>query len=186
VTKPKLEIVFIVVLVLVLLISLVAALSRWPFQLVASPVAVLRIVDGDGRPLAGIRIIRKWDTSEGQKGEDQITTDKQGKARFERIEFRLSQMKRVAKPLLVLVPSSCGPDWEVYGHAEFDIFWPVGYHLSFGSAEWKKVAATFENRDGIHIYDPSQASQTNYVGLYIFNKRDDFDYTLTLYGNGNE
>ncbi len=168
------------------IVSLVVALTWLPFRLIASPKSVLRIVNEDGRPLAGIRVVREWDTSEGQKGDDQATTDVNGEVQFERVEFRMSQLKRMARPLLIFLPSACGPGWEVYGHAEFDVYWPEGYGLKFDGAEWKKVQATYENREGIHIYDPLQSSQTNYLELYIFNKRKDFEYTLTLYGRHKE
>ena len=168
-------------IVLAVVLSLLVALFCWPFRLVASPGSILRVVDDSGNPLVGLRVTRQWDTSEAQKGEDQATTDIKGEVRFGRVEFRMSQLKRIAKPLLMFVPSACGPGWEVYGHAEFDIYWPEGYALKFDPAEWKKVYAAYENHDGIHIYDPLQSSDKTYMGLYVFNKREDFEYTVTLF-----
>src|SRR5580698_7980112 len=112
-------------------------------SLVASPNAKLRIVADSGKPLGGLRVIRKWDTSEGQKGQDEAVTDRNGEVRFDRKAFTISLFKRLTKPLSVFVPASCGPGWEIYGHAEFDIYWPGGYRLKFDGATWKRVEATY-------------------------------------------
>jgi hypothetical protein len=160
---------------------LMAALAFLPYTLVASPSATLKVVDENGKPLEGIRVTRQWDTSENQKGADQSITDSSGQVSFTRVEYRMTWLKRVTKPLLIFVPASCGPGWEVYGHSEFNVYWPQYCTLKFNKADWEKVHATYENREGIHIYDPDQSSQTNYVKLYTFNKRDDFAYTLKLY-----
>jgi hypothetical protein len=170
-----------IVSLLVAAFALALLLAVWPYRLVASPNVVLHVVDEGGRPLIGMRVVRQWDTSEGQKGEDETTTDAKGSVSFKRIEFRMSWLKRITKPLVIFVPASCGLGWEVYGHALFNIYWPRGYALRFDDRTWKKADATYENREGIHIYDPSLASNKDYIGLYVFNKRADFEYTITLY-----
>jgi hypothetical protein len=160
---------------------LCVVLAIWPYRLVASPGSTLRIVDENGRPFVGLKVIRQWETSENQKGEDKNVTDDNGQVHFERIGFHISWLKRITKPLLVLVPAPCGLDWEIYGEAKFDIYWPQDYTVRFDDKEWEKIYATYENHDGIHIYDPVQATDKSYVELYVFNKREDFTYTLTLY-----
>jgi hypothetical protein len=165
---------------LMAIIILFVGLAFWPYKLVASPSSTLRVLDESGKPLVGVQVTRQWDTSEGQKGEDKSVTDHNGQVNFKGVEFRMSWLKRIAKPLLIFVPASCGPGWEVYGHAEFDIYSPQDYTIKFDDAVWKKVNATYVNHDGIHIYDPTQSNKS-YIGLYVFNKREDFNYTLTLF-----
>ncbi len=161
-------------------------LAIWPSELVASPRTTLRIIDQDAKPLVGVRVTRHWDTSERQKGEDQQVTDNSGQVAFARVAFAISHLQRITRPLLIFVPVSCGPGWEIYGHAEFDIYWPDGYTLKFDDGAWRKANATYENDDGIHIYDPLQAPDKSYVGLYTWNKKSDFAYTLMLYKSGQK
>jgi len=162
-------------------ITMIVTLAVWPYKLTASPDSTLRIIDGNGKPLIGMRVTRQWDTSEGEKGEDQNVTDNNGQGNFKRVEFQMNRLKRIAKPLLIFMPVSCGPGWEVYGHAEFDIYCTQDYTVKFDAAAWNKVNATYENRDGIHIYDPTLNADKSHIGLYVFNKKEDFSYTLTLY-----
>jgi len=166
--------------VLTALIILTTALAILPYRLVASPKSTIRIVDEKARPLAGVRISREWETSEGQKSEDHNVTDNDGQVTFERVEFRMSRLKVIAKTLLILVPASCGPSWEVYGSAKFQISRPEGYTFKFDNTGWKKNYATYGNRDGINVYDPLQDSDTNSVEFYTFNKRDDYSFTITF------
>jgi hypothetical protein len=153
-------------------------LAVCPYHLVATPNSKIFIIDYKGKPLTDVRVVRRWDTSENQKGEDQAVTDASGGVAFMGTNFTMSWLKRITKPLLILVPASCGPGWEVYGHTEFEIYSPNGYKPNFDDPQWKKVYATYENRDGINIYDPT--TNTNFIGLYFFNKKADFEYTLKL------
>ncbi len=162
------------------LLLLAAALAVLPYKLIASPVSTIRVVDDNAKPLAGIRISREWETSEGQKSEEHNFTDSNGQVTFERVEFRMSWLKRIAKPLLIFEPSSCGSGWEVYGHAKFQIGRPEGYTFKFDTTGWTKFEATYENRDGIHVYYPVQNSDANIVEFYTFNKRDDYFFTITF------
>jgi hypothetical protein len=163
---------------IVLVLLLLATLQC---RLVASPHSTIRIVDEKGKPLIGVRVVRRWDTSEDQKGESEAVTGQQGEANFERIELSMSWLKRITKPLLIALPASCGVGWQIYGHTEFDVYRPVGYGLKFDQALWTKVNSIYRNQDGICIYDPAQLMQTNYYGIYFFNKATNFDYTLTMY-----
>ena len=116
-----------------------------------------------------------------RRGEDEAVTDKNGQVNFQRIEFSISWLHRLTKPLLILVPASCGPGWEIYGESKFQIHMPAGYTLRFDNAAGKKTDAENENHDGIQIYDPAVTVENGFVGLSIFNKRKDFDYTLKAY-----
>jgi len=96
----------------------------------------------------------------------------------------MSMLKRVTKPLLIFVPASCGPGWEVYGLSEFRIYWPSGYALRFDKDKWKRELDVWENRDNVCIRDPAviqQYQHESYVDLYFFNKPHGFEYTLTIY-----
>ena len=94
------------------LVAVTAILAMWPYRLAASPNSKLRIVDAMKQPLAGVRVVRSWDTSEEKKGETEASTDARGEVAFERVTFRMSMLRRVSKPLLIFVPSSCGPGWK--------------------------------------------------------------------------
>jgi hypothetical protein len=162
----------------------IAILAFWPYQLVASPNSKLRVVDDSGHPLIGVRVVRGWSTSEEQHGENEAITDTSGVVSFQREAFSMSLLKRLTKPLLIFVPASCGPGWEVYGHSEFRIYWPDGYTLKFDDGSWKRVNEVWEGHDGICIRDPDvirQYRHESYVELYFFTMRHDFDYTLTVY-----
>ena len=166
----------------------VIALQFWPFQLVASPDSRLRLVDERGNPLVGVKITREWSTSEEQKGENVGVTDSDGQVRFARVAFPMSRLKLLTKMLLVLVPASCGPGWEVYGLSEFHIFWPPGHAVHFDDGSWHRTYEVYENRDKFYIglpevrWDGSELpKEDNYVRLFFFNKPNGFDYTLTLF-----
>ena len=170
-----------------LLAGMVAAifvLAIWPYTLVASPNSKVRVVDDSRQPLTGLLVVRSWETSEQQKGQQEAITDGNGQVSFRRVVVHMSLLKRLIKPLLVFVPVPCGPSWEIYGHSEFRIYWPYGYALKFDGATWKRVDEVYQSRDGVCIRDPEvvrQIGHENYVELYFFNKRQDFDYTLTVY-----
>jgi hypothetical protein len=166
------------------LFACIVALALWPYQLVASPNSKIRVLDDSGRPLTGVRVVREWSTSEQHRGKDEAITDARGAVSFKREAFSMSLLKRITKPLLIFVPATCGPGWEVYGHSEFRIYWPDGYALRFDDGSWKRVAEVWKGRDGICIRDPAvirQYRHESYVELYFFTMRHDFDYTLTVY-----
>ena len=159
-------------------------LAIWPYQLVASPNSTIHVIDGGKQPVSGLRVIRSWETSEGQKGEEEVATDPKGEVSFKRQVFAMSLLKRLTKPLLIFVPASCGPGWEVYGKSDFKIYWPEGYTLKFDAAAWRLTGEVYQNREGVCIRDPNVIMQNrheSYVDLYAYNKRKDFDYTLTIY-----
>ena len=66
-------------------VTTIVVLALWPYQLVASPHSTLRVVDGKKQPVSGLRIIRAWDTSEGQKGQEEARTDTKGEVSFKRV-----------------------------------------------------------------------------------------------------
>jgi hypothetical protein len=159
-------------------------LAFCPYRLVGSPNSTICIIDGSNQPLSGLRVTRSWDTSEGQKGQDEAVTDSRGAVNFKRVAVSMSLLKRLTKPLLIFVPAACGPGWEVYGSSEFHVYWPDGYALKFDAANWKKVNEVYKDRDGVCVRVPEdmkQYNQENYVAFYFFNKPKDFDYTLTIY-----
>ena len=148
----------------ILTVSLVLAL--WPYQLVASPRSTVRVVNDRRQPVSGLRVVRSWNTSEGQKGQEEATTGSEGGVSFEKVAVSMNLLKRLTKPLLIFVPASCGPGWEVYGHSEFDIYWPDGYTLKFDKTAWERKGEVCQNRDGICIRDPDiikQGRHDNYV-----------------------
>ena len=170
---------------MIAVVTAIAVLALWPYQLVASPHSTLRVVDDKKQPVSGLRVIRAWDTSEGQKGQEEASTDTKGEVSFKRVAVSMSLLKRLTKPLLIFVPASCGPGWEIYGHSEFHIYWPDGYTLKFDNTARQREAEVYQNRDGVCIRDPDiikQSRRENYVELYFFNKPQDFDYTLIIYG----
>ena len=57
---------YIIAAVLSFAISLLAVC---PYKIVASPNSKFHIVDEARRPLAGLRVVRQWDTSEDPEGE---------------------------------------------------------------------------------------------------------------------
>ena len=165
-------------------VAIFAILAICPYRLIASPNSKIRLVADSGRPLAGVRIVRKWCTSEEQHGETEAVTDSSGTVSFPQQAVHMSLLKRITKPLLIFVPASCGPGWEVYGLSEFRIYWPSGYTLRFDGDNWQRDAEVWKNRDDVCIRDPAVIQQywhESYVELYFFNKRQDFDYTLTVY-----
>ena len=85
--------------------AVVPVLAIWPYTLVASPNSKLRVVDDSKQPLTGVRVVRLWDTSEGQKGEEEAITDDRGEVSFKRVAVGMSMLKRLTKPLLVFVPA---------------------------------------------------------------------------------
>jgi hypothetical protein len=171
------------------LVAVVAVFVIWPYWLIASPPSRIRIVDDSGRPLTGVRVVRKWRTSEEHQGQDETITDATGAVSFPQEVVYMSSLKRITKPLLRFVPAICGPGWEVYGLSEFRIYWPEGCTLKFDDDKWKRVSEVWESGDGVCIRDPAvirQYQNENYAELYFFsfsNKRHDFDYTLTVYRN---
>jgi hypothetical protein len=165
-------------------VAVLVVLAIWPYRLVASPNSKIRLVDDSDRPLTGVRVVREWRTSEEQRGRTEAVTDSSGAVSFPEQAVHMSLLKRITKPLLIFVPASCGPGWEVYGHSEFRIYWPSGYTLRFDAGKWKRASEVWKNRDGVCIRDPAlilQYQHESYVELYFFNKRQDFDYTLTVY-----
>jgi hypothetical protein len=168
---------------LVGLVAIVAVLAIWPYRLIASPNSKIRVVDDSGRPLTGVRVVREWRTSEEHHGQDEAATDASGVVSFQQMAVHMSLLKRITKPLLVFVPASCGPGWEVYGHSEFRIYWPTGYALRLDGGKWKREYEVWKSADGVCIRDPAVIQQyrhESYVELYFFNKRQDFEYTLTF------
>ncbi len=163
----------------------IALLAVLPYTLIASPNTTLRIVDDHHQPVKGMRVVRIWSTSEEQKGQDESATDANGSVSFKQIAFRMSWLKRITKPLLILVPASCGPNWEVYADCEFDIYCRDGYKLMFDDVTLKKNETVSGDSDGIHIDDVTYSnSQLQYEKLSISNKRNDIDYTLMVCKKG--
>lgn len=91
-------------------------------------------------------------------------------------------LERITKPLLILVPiAHGGPEWDMYGRSEFRIFRPDGYALKFDDGNWEKVSLVWQAPNGICIRDgPVQYRGESCIELYFYNKRHDFDFTLTL------
>ena len=159
-------------------------LTFWPYRFIASPNSKIRLVDDSGQPLGNVRIVRKWHTSEEQRGQEEAVTDSNGAVRFQQRSAQICMLKRITKPLLVFVPAACGPDGEIYGYSEFRIDWPSGYTLKFDGDKWKREGEVWKNQEGICIRDPDvirQFGHESYAELYFFNKSQDFDYTLTVY-----
>lgn len=170
---------------LALLILLLTALALCPFYLVASPEARLRLVDEIGQPLAGMTAVRTWKTTEGPNGEDKTLTDANGVATFGKETVRMSLLKRITKPLLVFFPAMCGPGWEVYGETEFRLHWPEGYAPRSSTQAWINEVTARERRERVYIRDLSSPAMNkeNCVQISLFNKKEPFDYTLTVYRN---
>ncbi len=171
--------------------GMILVLAVWPYKLIATPNSKIRIVDDSKQPLVGVRIVRSWDTSEDQKGDEEAVTDSNGEVSFKQVAFSMSLLKRLTKPLLIFVPTSCGLGWEVYGSSEFRIYWPDGYKLRFDDGTWKKVYSVYQNKDGVYMRDPERPiphfrhkhspKEESYVNFYFSKKRKDFNYTLTIY-----
>lgn len=52
----------------------------------SSPQTVIRLVDGKGAPLSGIKVVRNWyDSDSGKEGSDQVASDQAGIARFSKV-----------------------------------------------------------------------------------------------------
>jgi len=173
--------------VLIGFVAVLLILAIWPYRLVASPNSKIRLLDESGRPLTGVRVVREWRTSEEQRGQTEAVTDSSGTVSFPRQTVHISLLKRITKPLLIRVPASCGPGWEVYGLSEFRIYWPTGYTLKFDEDQWKRESEVWKNRDDVCIRDPAVIQlyrHEAYVELYFFNysnRRQDFEQTLTVY-----
>jgi len=158
-------------------VAIVAIPAVWPCRLIASPDSKIRIVDDSGRPLSGVRVVREWRTSEEQHGQGAAVTDSSGAVSFPQQAVHISLLKRVTKPLLIFVPASCGPGWEIYGHSQFRIYWPSGYTLRFDRDKWKREGEVWKNADAVCIRDPAVTQQyqhESYVELYFFNKAAGF------------
>ncbi|MEO7300764.1 MAG: hypothetical protein ABI042_19535 [Verrucomicrobiota bacterium] len=172
-------------------IGIILVFAVLPYKLIATPNSKIRVIDDDKQPLTGLRVVRSWKTSEDQNGEEEAVTDSSGEVRFKQVGFSMSLLKRLTKPLLIFVPASCGLSWEIYGHSEFRIYWPNGYKLRFDDGTWKKVYSVYQNNDGVYMRDPERPithfrlktspKEERFVNFYFLNKREDFDYTLTVY-----
>ena len=157
-----------------------------------SPRCVLRILDQDGKPVAGLRVERewRWDGSDDNRGKDGSVTDTNGCVSFQKITIHRSVAGKVFKPLLVFVPSPCGPG-EAYAMTQFRIGWPGRYDLKFPSDKYRHINEVFQDKDGTCIRDPKVIEHSlqmskrdltqNYVEVYFFNRKTDFDFTLTVY-----
>jgi hypothetical protein len=166
------------------LVAAVVALAMWPYRLIASPTSTLRIVDDSKQPVAGIRVVRSWDTSEKEKGEEEAMSDAKGEVSFERVTFRMSMLRHVSKPLLIFVPSSCASGWEVYSHSVFRIHCPDDYTLKLNGGTWKTEGEIYETKDGVRILTAAYNRRYRHVSwleLDISGRRKDFDYTLTVH-----
>ena len=162
---------------LILFAVIIAALAFWPYQFVVSPHFTLRIVDSKGQPLSGIRVVCELHNSQEQLPNSEKTTDIKGEANFGRVAVPMNRLKRILKPLLIVIP---GAQWEVYSSPEFEVYLPLNYVLRFDQ-NWKKDGCIFENSDGVCVYDPKLTKNNDYVGFYFMNKRQDLIYTLVAY-----
>jgi len=153
--------------------------------LVGSPDSKLRVVDEASKPLAGLKVVREWQTSEEKKGTAEAITDKNGEVSFPRVETSISLFKRLTKPLLVFVPASCGPSWEIYGMSTYRIYTPGRFTLKFDSKIWKRDSGVWKRSDGLCIRDPDEMKKyhpnENYQEFYFFNITSSFDFTLMLF-----
>jgi len=153
--------------------------------LVGSPDSTLRVVDKAGAPMIGVRVVREWQTSEEKEGKADAITDKNGEARFPRVETSISALKKTLKPLLAYVPASCGPSSEIYGMTTFRVYTTKRFTQRFDEKIWKRDNEVWVRSDGLCIrapevirkYDPTES----YQELYFFNITSAFDFTLILY-----
>ena len=85
--RVKARFVFMVCGALILVVGLLFAMGilSMPRDF-SSPQTVIRLVDGKGAPLAGIRVVRNWyDSDSGKEGNDQVVSDPAGIARFSKV-----------------------------------------------------------------------------------------------------
>jgi len=166
------------------IIFILAACALWPYRFVASPESSIHVVDEIGRSMTGIRIVRQWNASGDQRGEEEASTDAAGTAYFRKKMASVSLLKRVTAPLLKYLPAICAPGEEIYGYSEFHIYRPAGYELRFNENLWQKIDEVYQNTNGVCIRDPALAQKyhhENEIQFYISTMKDSFDYTLKLY-----
>ena len=193
-------------LILIALVLAAVVVPMWPYHFTASPASTLRVIDESGRAVTNITVKRSWHTSEGQKDDEEETTDADGRVRFDREMASVPLIQRIVRPLGAFVPSPCGPGSEFYAHTEFRVLWPDGYTLKFDDKQWRRVYEVYRNREGVCVRDPQYSRRerrdsfamvaqpdgggfqfvaTNrvesYVELYFFNQDQDFDYTLQIH-----
>jgi len=135
--------------------------------------------------MPNVRVVREWKTSEGEKGESESLTDKNGDVVFPLVKTKISLIKRVTKPLLVFVPSSCGPSWEIYGMSTFRVYSSPNYTPQFDDKVWRRNMEVWERKDGLCFRDPEGVRKAfpdeSFQEFYFFNIKGDFDFTLKLY-----
>lgn len=158
-----------------------------------SPQCALRIVDQEGKPIAGLKVERewKWDGSDNHKGRDEAVTDRDGRVSFQKVIINRYVITRIFKPLLIFVPAPCGPEWEIYTMTEFIIPWSGAYDLKFPPSDYKHVYAVYEDKNGTCITDPKEIEKwlrtfkkdlsQNYIRIHFFNRKNDCDFTLMVY-----
>ncbi len=158
------------------------------YDAVGSPNCTLRILDQDGKPVVGLKIKREWDGSDDKKGEEEATTDKDGKVSFKKVTIQRSVTRRIFKPLLIFVPASCGPEWETTSFTGLTVNWPGAYDLKLSPDIYKHKKDQFFDyyyrKDGTRIDGPENNDKP--FRIYFFDREKDFDFTLKIYKRSAE
>lgn len=178
-------------LTLILLLGLTTSVLG--YEAIISPKCTLHILDQDGKPIAGLHVVREWNDSGDQKGQDTATTDKDGMVVYEKVAVQRSVIRRVFKPFLIFVPASCGPNWETYSSTQITVAVSTSdgsYRLKPAPAGFKPGESFFSDNDGTRIIcsQPEQYTQRhlgpefgrNFITISFTNRKKNRDFDLTL------
>ena len=74
---------------------------------------------------------------------------------------------------------------------QFKIYWAGRYDLKFPADKYQHIYEVFQDKDGTCIRDPVAIEKSlqmykrdltqNYIEVYFYDRKTDFDFTLTVY-----
>lgn len=173
----KARFVFMVSGVLILVVGLLFAMGilSMPRDF-SSPQAVIRLVDGKGAPLAGIKVVRNWyDSDRGRQGSDQVVSDQAGIARFSEVPANVGPFTgawRKAYTSLGMCGAGSGTSTTVY----------VRYHgicnVSPKSKTLRKVGQSNQDPDGVWFDSSTDSGSNTMVNLSFPGTTKNIDYVL--------
>lgn len=175
--RVKARFVFMVCGALILVVGLLFAMGilSMPRDF-SSPQTVIRLVDGKGAPLAGIRVVRNWyDSDRGKEGNDQVVSDPAGIARFSKVPANVGPFTgawRKACTSLGMCGAGSGTSTTVY----------VRYHgictVAPKSKTLRKAGQSSPDPDGVWFYSSTDSESKTLANLSFPGTIKNIDYVL--------
>jgi hypothetical protein len=177
--RSKAKIVFLIVGSLILFFYVLFAIGvlSTPRDF-SSPQAVIRLLDENGTPLAGIEVGRNWyDSDIGKDGNDQVMTDRAGIARFPKVPASVGLFTgawRKAYMSLGMCGGSSGASTTIY----------VRYHglctvVPKDKPLRKKGQSSYQDADGIWFYASTDNHSNTMAHLDFPDQTKNIDYVLS-------